>query len=423
MSTIQFIDFKAVPPAAPPSGWGKLNGGHPWLPYCFNFGRALSRARLGDYEAAVFWYIVERSWGGPNRTKGRSDAWPDAIPVEWLLGPISAELRMPEKRVSEGKCSLVRSLMLFEMRGWLLVNKQANEWVWPAGHAHAGSPRLSPEAIEYAIEGVSPRPYPGNLGIVSRNSGIAVPEYRDVNPGISGRESRNIGIAVPEFRDSHIEERARSEDSQKIEEEKERGKESVPPSSLPQGEEPKGPRFTGNGHLPGDHAPDMDVLDTIRALIDSQFNPLTNNRDLWSKIRHHQHVWPTAWILKAVKRACIKNKKPTLPPSWNFVRIILQEWDQLNGPDAGPEDDVDDRLVHKPQTAEAAGVVYAVIPDEARAAMDDYYRRIIAEAKSKRVPIIGDYGNGTLSVGAIIGREHPALRECSEAWFPSERTA
>lgn len=345
-----FPIFLPGPPATPNGGWGKLNAGQPWLPFCYNVGRALSRARLGEYEHAVIWYVLERSWGDANRTKGRGDAWPDAIPVQWLLRPIAAELRLSEKRVSEAKCGLVKSLMLFDCRGWLLINKQADEWVWPVGHAQAGDHRLSREAIEYALEGNSARSNPGKLGLVSRNSGIAVPEYRDEIPGISGLPSRNIGNPIPEFRDRHIEERA-SEEFQKMEEDGRKEEASVLPDSL-SAEKPK-PRFEVDGCLPGDEVPDEALLEAMRALIGARFNPATNNGQLWSKVRFHRHVWPTTWLLKALKRACVKNNKPALPPSWAFLQTILREWQALKVPDAGPEDDYDDRLVMIPPAPQA----------------------------------------------------------------------
>lgn len=135
-----------------PTNWGKLSKGQRYGIVSVDVDRALARANLKTYEAILVQYLRERSWGTAVINKRARDEWPDASPIVWNRSFMAGELCVPGKRLSEAKSSLVAAKIIIESQSGLLLNKNAQEWIYPDG-----SPRLDNDGIRYALSGQNRR--------------------------------------------------------------------------------------------------------------------------------------------------------------------------------------------------------------------------------------------------------------------------
>lgn len=101
-----------------------------------------------------------------------------------------------------------------------------------------------------------------------------------------------------------------------------------------------------DGGLPGPHAPDPEALAKVQGLIDAWF-PMRD--DLSRDVRLYSRAYPSAWILKAVRRGVVRRPRR---PTWAWFDAILSDWEILGEPDAGPEDAYDDEMNRLPPSAQ-----------------------------------------------------------------------
>lgn len=134
-----------------PSEWGKLSAGQAYIPFAFDFARAVFSIGLGENTGSLLWYVVERSWGG---TKPK-DGWTDPQPVKVPCNELAEQWGVARQRVSEAKRWLVAARILIETEQGLYVNKNADEWIVSKERdmKTAGSPLVTPERLAYAAEG------------------------------------------------------------------------------------------------------------------------------------------------------------------------------------------------------------------------------------------------------------------------------
>lgn len=126
------------------AGWGCINGGQPFVMVATDILRAVSCARLGDMEQAVFWHVVEHTWGEATLTGGRR-----AMPRRYKLPVrgLAKTLEVDPSLVARAKSKLVSKGLLSESETGLLPNKDVGTWSC-----------LSRSAVSYAAEAHKSRP-------------------------------------------------------------------------------------------------------------------------------------------------------------------------------------------------------------------------------------------------------------------------
>ncbi|MDR3638676.1 MAG: hypothetical protein P4L84_33025 [Isosphaeraceae bacterium] len=93
------------------------------------------------------------------------------------------------------------------------------------------------------------------------------------------------------------------------------------------------------GCLPGDDEPDEAILAETRAFCDRWF-PMRD--DFQTGIRLHRRQYPSAWMLKALRRIVAKGSHERC--GWGLARKILIDWRTAGSPDRGPENELDGEM-------------------------------------------------------------------------------
>jgi hypothetical protein len=323
-------------------GWGKVNAGQPWGIIACDVDRALARARMNDYEQILMQIIREFSWGKSTRQKvpGKKHPWPEAIPYPWCPGDLAMRLGLPDSRLCEAKRHLVGSKMVVESRGGLLINKNADQWIFPNGHPRAGQPRLDEKALVYAmgarpdLEPATPGPEidPEGIRPELRESVIPVTEIRNAelresvtpvtetrNPGY-GNAERQLRRPVTPLSSKG----ARNSDPTGLD------KKSIPTECT---------NAAGAGAAIQVMDRNGDVIDTdqgisndpkeVRRVIDLADDDLFPGMYFGAQVNAYRKMWPIAWI----ERALVDARAWPVPPR-SFTPIVnkLRQWTRDGGP-------------------------------------------------------------------------------------------
>jgi hypothetical protein len=135
--------------------WGKLSAGCPWHIVARDLDRATMLPNIfGEYERFIFGCIRHESWGKSMASREAKRKWPDAKPCKIRTRKLAEAIGVHGSRLRGAVSSLVRSRILIKVKAGYLINKNANEWIFPPGHKRAGQPRLTPGQIEYCTEGI-----------------------------------------------------------------------------------------------------------------------------------------------------------------------------------------------------------------------------------------------------------------------------
>jgi hypothetical protein len=244
------------------SDWGRLNDGQAWGPLAVDVDRALSRARLGEYEQPLMQIVRERSWGTSTRRKppGKNHPWPDAVPVPWRPSELARETGLPRNRLSEAKADLVESRMLIETPTGLLVNKNADQWAFPTGHSRAGEARLDTAALVYAAAAWPRREAPPGGPEVSAPADNGCPPQRTTPSAPADKSVRPSGQPCPPQRTTPLYDRAQKDPTGLDKKPEDRGRAGEPPN----GED-------GHPRMPEPFAELCRKADRIKALADVAF--------------------------------------------------------------------------------------------------------------------------------------------------------
>lgn len=361
--------------------WGKINDGDPFHRITKDLLRPLLTADLGKYDGCLIASLIDESWTKPYvESKRRPNAEVEPVPFRVPCSQIARDFGCPKQRISKAKRTLIARRIMIELPdGTVLFNKNVDDWI-----GLDGQPQFTEGQLQLFIrDGMASSKKTKTTHNCVTKKGRSKP-----NDTLQGDETGKSGGPDTQLCDVlHASENPVSGDTQLCDARPENDTQLCDAtthsavSSHYIGTRPSedsedfntrgathqfaGGRDAGGGETigegprkvpdfpavlprptdvhPGPHEPDWERVDFARGLA----MKLWINDRLGLDIRAHARQWPSEWFVRVVKRLWAQQ---AYPHSFKLLRTILNGWDRKGGPDAGPEDDYDDRLEFIPQS-------------------------------------------------------------------------
>jgi hypothetical protein len=172
--------------------WGKMSRRQPYIMLATDILRAIAGLGLRDIEGQLLFYVIENTWGKTAKRGRAGEPWPDTKPCSLEISRLVRILKLPKQRIHEAKTRLLKSLIIVEVEGGFIVNKEAHLWVKP----DTNESRLSPEYLAYAASAQKL-----NAPEASTVSANPVTPYRDASTSAVTLQRDSEDLYVTVYRD------------------------------------------------------------------------------------------------------------------------------------------------------------------------------------------------------------------------------